>query len=78
MFLDDKDGKMILMKHGMSVVRLNQAGVPPDHRFSFYDQVHTSDMDIHQCIDGRAAVTLGKDVTSMTTPTEPSELEASA
>ena len=62
-FLDDKDRKMILMKHGMNVVRLNQAGVPPDRRFSFYDQVHTTGMDIHQCIDARAALTLGKDMT---------------
>ncbi len=62
-FLDDKDRKMILMKHGMNVVRLNQAGVPPERRFSFYDQVHTTGMDIHQCIDARAALTLGKDMT---------------
>lgn len=62
-FLDDHDRKMILMKHGMNVVRLNQAGIPPDRRFSFYDQIHTTGMDIHQCIDARAALTLGKDMT---------------
>ena len=56
-FLDDKDRKTILVKHGMNVVRLNQTGVPPDRRFSFYDQVHTTGMDIHQFIDGRAALT---------------------
>lgn len=62
-FLDHKDRKMILMRHGMNVVRLNQAGIPPHRRFSFYDQIHTTGMDIHQTIDARAVLTLGKDMT---------------
>ena len=62
-FLDHKDRKMILMRSGMTVVRLNQSGCPPHRRFSFYDQIHTTGMDIHQCIDARAALTLGKDMT---------------
>jgi hypothetical protein len=62
-FLDHKDRKMILMRSGMNVVRLNQSGIPPHKRFSFYDQIHTTGMDIHQCIDARAALTLGKDMT---------------
>jgi hypothetical protein len=62
-FLDHKDRKMMLMRHGMNVVRLNQSGIPPHRRFSFYDQIHTTGMDIHQCIDARAALTLGKDMT---------------
>ena len=62
-FLDHADRKMMLMRHGMNVVRLNQAGIPPERRFSFYDQIHTTGMDIHQCIDARAAITLGKDMT---------------
>lgn len=62
-FLDHKDRKMILMRHGMNVVRMNQSGIPPHRRFSFYDQIHTTGMDIHQCIDARAVLTLGKDMT---------------
>jgi hypothetical protein len=62
-FLDHKDRKMILMRLGMNIVRLNQSGIPPQKRFSFYDQIHTTGMDIHQCIDARAALTLGKDMT---------------
>jgi len=62
-FLDHKDRKMMLIRHGMNVVRLNQSGIPPQRRFSFYDQIHTTGMDIHQCIDARAALTLGKDMT---------------
>jgi hypothetical protein len=54
---------MILMRSGMNIVRLNQSGIPPQKRFSFYDQIHTTGMDIHQCIDARAALTLGKDMT---------------
>lgn len=52
-----------LMRHGMHVVRLAQAGIPVHRRFSFYDQIHTTGMDIHQCIDAKAAITLGKDMT---------------
>ena len=44
-------------------MRLQQAGVPVHRRFSFYDQIHTTGMDIHQCIDAKAAITLGKDMT---------------
>jgi Protein of unknown function (DUF3638)/Protein of unknown function (DUF3645) len=62
-FLDHKDRKMILMRHGLNVVLMNQSGIPPHRRFSFYDQIHTTGMDIHQCIDARAALTLGKDMT---------------
>lgn len=62
-FLDNKDRKMILMRNGMNVVRMNQSGIPPQRRFSFYDQIHTTGMDIHQCIDARAVLTLGKDMT---------------
>lgn len=52
-----------LLRHGMHVVRLAQAGVPVHRRFSFYDQIHTTGMDIKQGIDARAAITLGKDMT---------------
>lgn len=51
------------MRHGMHVVRLAQAGIPVHRRFSFYDQIHTTGMDIHQCIDARAVITIGKDMT---------------
>ena len=44
-------------------IRLNQAGVRPNHHFWFYEQVHTTVMDIHQCIDARAALMLDKDMT---------------
>ena len=47
----------------MVVVPLDQAGVDKARRFSFYDQVHTTGMDIKQGLDAKAALTLGKDMT---------------
>ena len=41
-FLDHKDRQMILLRHGMNVVRLNQSGIPTHRRFTFYDQIHTT------------------------------------
>jgi hypothetical protein len=54
---------MILLRDGMKVVKLSQCGLPSDRRFSFYDQVHTTGMDIPQTLNAMAAVTLGKDMT---------------
>ena len=62
-FLDSRDCKMALLRVGMTVVRLEQCGVSLDRRFTFYDQTHTTGMDIKQFYTARAAVTLGKDMT---------------
>jgi Ca2+-binding EF-hand superfamily protein len=61
-FLDDDDRKMILLRQGMRVVELSQSGIPPHKRFSFYDQIHTTGMDIHQALNAKAVLTLGKDM----------------
>ncbi|KAG5189405.1 hypothetical protein JKP88DRAFT_301998, partial [Tribonema minus] len=42
---------------------LSQCHVAPHLRFTFYDQVHTTGMDIKQALSCTAAVTLGKDMT---------------
>eukprot|EP00301_Raphidiophrys_heterophryoidea_P026236 c9007_g1_i1.p1 GENE.c9007_g1_i1~~c9007_g1_i1.p1 ORF type:complete len:1470 (+),score=397.75 c9007_g1_i1:657-4412(+) len=62
-FLDESDRKMILLRKGMQVMELSQSGVSPSKRFSFYDQVHTTGMDISQAPNAVALVTLGKDMT---------------
>jgi hypothetical protein len=62
-FLDSCDRKMALLRVGMTVVRLEQCGVALDRRFTFYDQTHTTGMDIKQFYTAQAAVTLGKDMT---------------
>jgi hypothetical protein len=61
-FLDAEDRQMLLLRSGRKVVPLAQAGVPAHRRFTFYDQVHTTGMDIKQVASARAALTLGKDM----------------
>lgn len=64
-FLDENDAQMILMRRGpWEVIPLARvAAMPYSKRFSFYDQVHTTGMDIKQAAASRAALTLGKDMT---------------
>ena len=62
-FLDNYDEKMILVRDGMKVMKLSQCGIRMDERFSFYDQVHTTGMDIKQPLNARACLTIGKDMT---------------
>ena len=50
--------------HKYEVVPLQRvAALDPSRRFTFYDQVHTTGMDIKQAPAARAGVTLGKDMT---------------
>jgi hypothetical protein len=58
-FLDSDDAKMVLVRSG-KIMPLARSGVDPGRRFSFYDQIHTTGMDIKQTPDSRAALTLGK------------------
>ena len=60
-FLDELDRKMILLRKTGRVVRLEISGVPAAKRFAFYDQVHTTGMDIKHFDAAVAALTLGKD-----------------
>ena len=62
-FLDDRDKEMVVDRSGGAPVPLSQCGVSLERRFTFYDQVHTTGMDIKQALDACAAVTLGKDMT---------------
>ena len=62
-FLDDLDRKMVLVAATGRVVRLSECGIDKDKRFAFYDQVHTTGMDIKQAPDARAVLTIGKDMT---------------
>ena len=48
-FLDELDRKMILVRVGWKVMRLSQSGISKERRFSFYDQVHTTGMDMRGC-----------------------------
>ena len=61
--LDEYDRKMILVRATGRVVKLETSGVPASRRFAFYDQVHTTGMDIKHDDAALAALTLGKDLT---------------
>jgi hypothetical protein len=69
-YLDRSDRQMILVRSSSTTgeqqyrsVLLAQCGIPPERRFCFYDQVHTTGMDIKQAPNVRAVVTIGKDMT---------------
>lgn len=71
-YLDDDDKKMVLMRSSEGTgetkvesdpVPLETSGVAVEKRFTFYDQVHTTGMDIPQVIDAQAVITIGKDMT---------------
>ena len=62
-FLNDSDRKCIVLREGGTVMRLEECGIPPSQRFTFYDQTHCTGMHIDQALDARAAITLGKDMT---------------
>jgi hypothetical protein len=44
------------------VVSADQCGVPLERRFAFYDQIHTTGMDIKHVVNATAVLTLGKDM----------------
>lgn len=61
-YLDELDRQMVLLRKGLKVVKLVDSGLAWNERFTFYDQVHTTGMDIKQAVDACAALTLGKDM----------------
>lgn len=55
-----QDRKMIITRAGgLRPMMLSQCHVAPHLRFTFFDQVHTTGMDIKQALSCTAAVTLG-------------------
>ena len=56
-FLDELDRQMVLLRKGFKVVKLADSGLAWGERFTFYDQVHTTGMDIKQAVDACAALT---------------------
>lgn len=61
-FLDENDMKKVLVKDTGRVVPADQCGIPLERRFAFYDQIHTTGMDIQHVVNAQACVTLGKDL----------------
>ena len=61
-YLDDDHNKTIVLRNG-ATMGLERCGLPKEQRFSFFDQVHTTGMDIPQAAGARAVLTLGADLT---------------
>ena len=61
-FLDKQDNKMVMSRTGR-IVPFSQCGITEQRRFTFYDQIHTTGMDIKQAPTAKAVVTIGKDMT---------------
>jgi ankyrin repeat protein/thiol-disulfide isomerase/thioredoxin len=61
-YLDEADRKMVLIAESGSSVKLEECGLQLSHRFAFYDQIHTTGMDIKHTPNARALITLGKDM----------------
>ncbi|CAK0868701.1 unnamed protein product, partial [Prorocentrum cordatum] len=60
----DPGGEQWLLRRGFQeAVRVAHCTLPPERRFVFYDQVHTTGMDLRHAPSACAAVTLGKDTT---------------
>jgi hypothetical protein len=53
---------VILVKATGRVLKLSQCGIAVENRFAFYDQIHTTGMDIKHTLNAAAALTLGKDM----------------
>jgi hypothetical protein len=62
-YLNDLNEKYVITRSTDFPVPLQQAGVSLNKRFTFYDHIHTTGMDIKQAIQARAIVTIGKDTT---------------
>eukprot|EP01104_Vermistella_antarctica_P011016 TRINITY_DN300_c2_g7_i1.p1 TRINITY_DN300_c2_g7~~TRINITY_DN300_c2_g7_i1.p1 ORF type:complete len:1708 (+),score=390.70 TRINITY_DN300_c2_g7_i1:360-5126(+) len=63
-YLDRSDRQMVLLRSNpRRPVALAQCGIDPIRRFTFYDQVHTTGMDIKQTPNACAVLTIGKDMT---------------
>lgn len=61
-FLDDQDKQQVLIRATWRDVPADQCGIPLERRFAFYDQIHTTGMDIKHIVNARAVITLGKDM----------------
>jgi hypothetical protein len=62
LFLNEKDERVVLERDGYKVVELAQCGLAPERRFTFYDHVHTTGMDVKQPVVCTACLTLSKDM----------------
>jgi hypothetical protein len=66
-YLDSMDRPMVRMRGSTSerqrrpAVHLHECGLRPEQRFTFYDNVHTTGLDVPQAPNAVAVITVGKD-----------------
>ncbi|CAK0904785.1 unnamed protein product [Prorocentrum cordatum] len=60
-FLNSAGERMVLVRDGFKVIDLAQCGLANHQRFTFYDHVHTTGMDIKQPLACTACLTFSKD-----------------
>ena len=60
---DDEDERLVLDRHSRKIIPFAQSGLPRNRCFTFYDQIHTTGIDIEQPLGCTAILTLGKDST---------------
>eukprot|EP00930_Biecheleria_cincta_P042954 TRINITY_DN29551_c0_g1_i1.p1 TRINITY_DN29551_c0_g1~~TRINITY_DN29551_c0_g1_i1.p1 ORF type:complete len:4122 (-),score=701.34 TRINITY_DN29551_c0_g1_i1:256-12621(-) len=63
LYLNEKDERVVLERDSFRIVELAQCGLRPEQRFTFYDHVHTTGMDVKQPLLSTACLTLSKDMT---------------
>lgn len=61
-YLDEDDRQQVLVRATGRVVSADQCGISLEKRFAFYDQIHTTGMDIKHVVNATAVITLGKDM----------------
>ena len=62
-YLDKSGVKMIYSRGAAKSIPLSESTLGVDKRFTFYDQVHTTGIDVKQTQTASALLTLGKDMT---------------
>ena len=62
-YLNEDDAKVALLRTSGRSVALDMCGVPLERRFAFYDQSHTTGVDLKLAPTARGALTVGKDNT---------------
>ncbi|KAF4723722.1 hypothetical protein FOZ62_009961, partial [Perkinsus olseni] len=64
-FLDDSSDERLILERSNNglVIPLAHSGLAPSRRFTFYDHIHTTGMDIPQPAGCIGMLTLGKDTT---------------
>ena len=62
-FIEEGSDRKVLLTQNGRRLDLAESSIPAERRFTFYDQIHTTGMDIHQAANVVGVVTVNKDMT---------------